>query len=152
MQGQLSSQVIFVFTRTNAVLGDYLCNPLHLKHFNINCFSLHMNGQQIPTMVLHLNFVVFEANYMRSYMQRHNEARIAFCDDDIAINYAAFGRSSTLFIIDITADLPYAEHTDPTWPRNLWEEVCSGAAIEHLITSLTCIQPVPSDAQLNYKC
>ena len=85
-------------------------------------------------------------------MQRYNKVKTAIRDDDIAISYTAFGRCSTVFIFAITADLPYAEHTDPTWPRNLWEEVCSGAAIEHLITSLTCIQPVPSDAQLNYKC
>ena len=78
--------------------GDYLFNPLHLQHFNINFFSLYADGRQIPTKVLQLNFIGPEANYVRSYMQIHSGVGMAFHDDDNAIIYTAFGQGSTVFI------------------------------------------------------
>ena len=57
-------------------------------------------------------------------MQMHSDVGTAFCDEDSAISYTAFGQGS--FVFDLTAHLSNAEHTEPTRCGSLWAKVHFG--------------------------
>ena len=106
--------------------------------FNINFFSLYVDGRQIPTKVLQSNFVRPEA--MRSYMQMHSGVGMAFRDEDNAKSYIAFGQGSTVFMFDLTVNLPNAEHTEPTRRCSLCTEVHFGAPVANPITCFVHVE------------
>ena len=95
MLEQLSHWVVFCFTRTNAIYGNYLLTMLHLQHFNINFFSFYVGGRQIPTKALQPNFAGNEADYVRSYIQMYSGVGTAFRNNDNAISYTPFSQEST---------------------------------------------------------
>ena len=125
---------MFFFVATNAVHGSYLHNPLHLQHFNINFFSLYVDGRQIPSKALQPSFVN-APDYVRSYMQMQSAVGTAFRDDDSGLSYYDFGHGSTVFVFDLTADLANSEHSEPTKRGSLRAEV---RFAPQLPTTVTC--------------
>jgi hypothetical protein len=134
MLGQLPRRIMFFFVATNAVHGSYLHNPLHLQHFDINFFSLYVNGRQIPSTALQPAFGN-QTDYVRTFMQMHSGIGTAFRDADCSISLYAFGHGSTVFLFDLTADLSNEEHSEPTKRGSLRAEVRFGTALP---TAVTC--------------
>ena len=132
--GQLPRRIIFFFVATNAVHGNYLLNPLRLQHFNINFFSLYVDGHQVPSTALQPSFRD-NTDYVRSYMQMQSAVGTAFRDDDSGLSYYDFGHGSTVFVFDLTADLANSEHSEPTKRGSLRAEV---RFAPQLPTAVTC--------------
>ena len=131
--GQLPRRVVFFFVGTNVVHGNYLLNPMHLQHYNINFFSLYVDGHQIPSTALQPSFVD-RPDYVRTFMQMQSGVGTAFRDVDCGINYYTFGHGSTLFVFDLTADLSNGTHSEPTKRGGLRAEVRFGTQTPHAVT------------------
>ena len=133
IQGQLPRRITFFFVGTNAVHGDYALNPLHLQHYDINFFSLYVNGRQIPSTALQPAFGV-NSDYVRTFMQMQSAVGKSFRDEDSSISFYAFGHGSTVFAFDLTADLANGEHSEPTQRGSLRAEVRFGEPLPHAVT------------------
>ena len=107
---------------------------MHLQHFNINFFSLYVDGHQVPSTALQPSFRD-NTDYVRSYMQMQSAVGTAFRDDDSGISYYGFGHGLTVFVFDLTADLANSEHSEPTKRGSLRAEV---RFAEQLPTAVTC--------------
>ena len=121
------------FVGTNAVHGNYLLNPLHLQHYNINFFSLYVDGRQVPSTALQPAFGE-HTDYVRTFMQMQSAVGKSFRDEDSSISFYAFGHGSTVFVFDLTADLANGEHSEPTQRGSLRAEVRFGEPLPHAVT------------------
>jgi hypothetical protein len=131
--GQLPRRVVFFFVGTNAVHGAYALNPMNLQHYNINFFSLYVDGRQIPSTALQPAFVQ-NPDYVRTFMQMQSSVGTAFRDIDCGITYSSFARGSTVFAFDLTNDLSNGPHSEPTKRGGLRAEVRFGAQTPHAVT------------------
>ena len=105
--GQLPRRLTIGFVRTDALIGVYHRNPFNFHHFNINFFSLYINGQQLPSRALVPDFGDGTTDYVRSYMQMSSALGYAFANQDCGISYSDFKGGSTLFAFNLQS-----EHTD----------------------------------------
>ena len=62
-------------------------------------------------------------------MQMESGLGTSFRNYDNGISYKAFGKGSTVFLFDLTADQSNGKHTDPTRHGNLRDEVGFGVAL-----------------------
>ena len=131
--GQLPRRVLFFFVRTDAVHGNYALNPMHLQHFDINFFSLYVDGQQHPSTALQPDFGD-TLDYARTFMQMQSAVGSAFRDNDCGLTYKAFGSGSTVFVFDLTADLSNGFYSEPTRRGGLRAEARFANPTPHAVT------------------
>ena len=63
--GQLPKRIIIGFVDNKSFNGDKSYNPFNFKHYNINLFSIYVDGTQIPSKPLQPNFK--ENLYVEAY-------------------------------------------------------------------------------------
>ena len=59
---------------------------------------------------------------------------VFFYLDNCSTSYNIFGHGSTVFVLDLTADLSNAEHSEPPNHGSLWAEVHFGNQLPHAVT------------------
>lgn len=101
--GQLPKRIIIGFVDNKAFNGDKKYNPFNFKHYNINFFSLYIDGTQIPSKPLQPNFK--ENLYADAYHTLYSGTGIHFSNQGNNISRESYAQGSCLFAFDLTPDL-----------------------------------------------
>ena len=112
--GPLPRRLTVGFLRTDALHGSYHLNPFNFHHFDINFFSLYVNGKQIPSRALQPEFTGDNAEYTRTYMQMSSSIGHAFTNQDCGLSYKDFKGGSTFFVFNLNAELTDGDHIETT--------------------------------------
>ena len=134
--GQLPRRITVGFVRTDAIHGLYNLNPFHFQHFGINFFSLYINGKSVSSRALQPTFEGQNSDYVRTYLQMSSALGHAFTNQDCGISYNDFRNGSTLFVLNLNAELTDGEHTEVMKRGSVRIEVRFGAA---LVNPITCL-------------
>ena len=112
ISGQLPRRLTIGFVRTDALIGSYERNPFNFQHFNINFFSLYINGQQLPSRALVPDFREGTTDYVRSFMQMSSALGYAFANQDCGISYDDFKDGNTLFVFNLNSEQTDGDHIE----------------------------------------
>lgn len=103
--GQLPKRVIVGFVDNRAFNGDRKYNPFNFKNYDINFFSLYVDGVQIPSRPLQPNFSKNAPLYVEAYQTLFSGTGIHFLNEGNSINRENYANGYTLFAFDLTPDL-----------------------------------------------
>lgn len=102
--GTLPARIIMGMVDNGAVRGDQTKNPFNFDHYNINSACCYVNGEPVPRVPYKPSFKTGSSSYQREYVSLfHNIGKMnphPFCD----LTFKAFGKGSTLFCFNLTAD------------------------------------------------
>ena len=99
---QLPKRIIIGFVDNKAFNGDKLYNPFNFKYYNINVFSIYVDGTQIPSKPLQPNFK--ENLYIEAYHTLFSGCGIHFLNQGNMISRESYAKGSCLFAFDLTPD------------------------------------------------
>ena len=136
--GQLPKRVIVGFVDNRAFNGDRKLNPFNFKNYDINFFSLYVDGVQIPSRPLQPNFSKDEPLYVEAYHTLFSGTGIHFLNEGNSISRNDYADGYTLFAFDLTPDLSAncAGHWNLVKHGSLRLEVRFARALS---TSVNCI-------------
>ena len=109
--GQLPKRIIIGFVDNKAFNGDKSYNPFNFKHYNINFFSIYVDGTQIPPTPLQRNFK--ENLYVEAYHTLFSGCGIHFFNQGNMISRESYAKGSCLFAFDLTLD--YSANSTSHW-------------------------------------
>ncbi|XP_025159939.1 uncharacterized protein F54H12.2-like [Harpegnathos saltator] len=104
--GQIPKRIIVGFVDNKAFNGARHLNPFNFQHYGINCFSLYVDGTQIPSRPLQLKFSGNEILYAEAYHTLFSGTGIHFLNETNSISRKDYSAGYTLFAFDLTPDLP----------------------------------------------
>ena len=110
--GQLPRRLTIGFVGTDASNGAYHENPFNFHHFNINFFTLYINGKQLPSRALSPDFANNTTDYVRSFMQMSSGLGHAFANQDCGVSYSDFQGGNTLFVFNLNSEQTDGEHIE----------------------------------------
>lgn len=101
--GTVPRRIICGFVKNQAYNGHRLSNPFNFEHFNINYFSLSIDGLSVPARQLQPNF---EDNlFVESYHSLFTGTGVFFLNQGNCITRESFKGGYCLFAFDLTPDL-----------------------------------------------
>lgn len=100
--GQLPKRIIVGFVDNKAFNGDSTTNPFNFKHFNMNYFSLFVDGRQIPSKPLQPNFK--ENLYVDAFYTIFSGSGIHFSNQGNGISRENYAKGHTLLVFDLSND------------------------------------------------
>ncbi|XP_067398652.1 uncharacterized protein F54H12.2-like [Emydura macquarii macquarii] len=98
--GQLSKMLVLGFVDNDAFSGSYAKIPFHFKHYDINFVALYVDGEQIPTKPLQLDFKA--GRCMREYMNLVQMAGKHMKNHVLLNDRVEFAQGYTLFAFDLS--------------------------------------------------
>ena len=103
--GQLPKRIIFGMVSNAAFNGDLKRNPFNFQHFNLNYFSLYVDGEQVPSKPLQPVFKTDESKYIMAYHSLFSGTGIQFTDAGNEIDRAEYPEGFCLMAFDLTPDM-----------------------------------------------
>ena len=134
--GQLPRRITIGFVRTEALSGAYNRNPFKFHHYNINFFSLYINGKQLPSRALSPDFGDDNTDYVRSFMQTSSGLGHAFSNQDCGLSYGDFRGGNTLFVFNLNSELTDGEHIERAKRGSVRLEVRFSQPLPHPISCI----------------
>ncbi|XP_060100397.1 uncharacterized protein F54H12.2-like [Heteronotia binoei] len=108
--------------------------PAGSRHYDINFFTLYLDGEQVPTKPLQLDFE--GGNCVREYMQLVHAAGKHMKDRSLLVNREEFTQGYTLFAFDLSPHQECADHYSLIKTGNLWAEVQFARALPHTVNMI----------------
>ena len=145
VMGQLPNLIIFTMVSNEAYTGDRKKNPFNFQHFNMQQFSLNING--IPTPIQPIEFDFRESNGIvstRGYNTLFKGTGIHYFDKGHQITKKLFDNGAFLLAFDITPDHGYNDLC-----TNLIKQGSiriEGRFSEPLAESVTCLMYMEFDS------
>ncbi|XP_033210723.1 uncharacterized protein F54H12.2-like [Belonocnema kinseyi] len=102
--GQLPERIIIGFVENDAFNGHRSKNSFNFRHFNINHFSLYVDGMQISSKPLQPDFSKGKL-YIDAYYTLFSETEIHFMNEGNNIDRLDYANGYCLFAFDLTPDL-----------------------------------------------
>ncbi|XP_053882755.1 uncharacterized protein F54H12.2-like [Malaclemys terrapin pileata] len=125
--GQLPKMLVLGFVDNDAFSGSYTKNPFHFKHYDINFVALYVDGEQIPTKPLQLDFKA--GRCVREYMNLVQTASKHMKDRSLLIDCEEFAQGYTLFAFDRSPNQECSDHYSLIKTGNLRAEIRFGKAL-----------------------
>lgn len=109
VMGQLPNLLIFAMVTSKSYNGTRDKNPFNFQHFNLQRFSLSVNGTQIPSQALEFDYSNRE-NIMstRGYNTLFNGTGIHYYDKGHQITKDLYDNGHFMLAFDLTADRSYS--------------------------------------------
>ena len=101
--GQLPTRIIVGMVANAAFNGSYGTNPFHFETFGLNFASFHVDGQQIPGVMLTPDFESGE--YIRVFHTLFSGTGIHYSDSGNEISREDYDKGYALMALDFTPDL-----------------------------------------------
>lgn len=101
--GQVPKRCIIGFVSNSAFNGNLVLNPFHFQHFNMNSFSLYVDGHEIPSKTLQPSFST--GLIASTYHTLFSGSGIHFHNEGNAISRSNYGGGNCLLCFDLTPDL-----------------------------------------------
>lgn len=102
--GQLPKRVIVGFVSNTAFIGNYKTNPFNFQSFNVNFFSLYIDGRQIPSKPLQPSYSGSN-QFVHAYHTLYSGTGIHFMNDGNSIPREHYAKGNCLMAFDLTPDL-----------------------------------------------
>lgn len=102
--GQLPKRVIIGFVTNSAFIGNFKHNPFNFQHFNINFFSLYIDGRQLPSKPLQPDHTG-KNQFVHSYHTLFSGTGLHFMNDGNNIPREDYALGNCLMAFDLTPDL-----------------------------------------------
>jgi hypothetical protein len=103
--GQLPNTIIFCMTENAGYSGKRSKNPYNFKHFDINQFSLYVNGVAVPSLALETSFSEDALCFTRAYHTLFSGLRINHSDKGHQITKSMFNNGFFMLAFDLIPDL-----------------------------------------------
>lgn len=108
VMGQLPNLLIFAMVTSKSYNGSRDKNPFNFHHFNLQRFSLSVNGMQIPSQALEFDFLNKNAVMStRGYNTLFNGTGIHYYDKGHQITKELYDNGHFMLAFDLTADRSY---------------------------------------------
>ncbi|CAH0393902.1 unnamed protein product [Bemisia tabaci] len=137
VSGQLPTRIIMGMVSNTAFNGDVTLNPFNFQNFGLDFASFHIDGQQIPGVILTPNFDSEE--YIRSFHTLFSGTGIHYSDSGNEIDRTEYKNGYGLIALDFTPDLE--AHIKSHWSLvrhgSLRIELRFKAALAEAITVIT---------------
>lgn len=134
VNGQLPTRIIVGLVSNAAFTGSITTNPFNFETFGMNYVSFHVDGQQIPGMILTPDFDNNE--YIRAYHTLFSGTGIHYSDSGNEISRSDYQEGYALIALDFTPDLE--AHVKSHWSLvrhgNLRLELRFKAALANAVT------------------
>ncbi|KAG8239560.1 hypothetical protein J437_LFUL019252 [Ladona fulva] len=108
--GQLPKRCIIGFVTNSAFNGTVTRNPFNFQHFSMTHLSLYIDGQQIPSKPLQMDFTNDRLHVM-AYHTLFSGTGIHFLNEGNAISREAYPHGYCLTAFDLTTDLSSNLHS-----------------------------------------
>ena len=108
--GTLPKRIIICFVKNKSFNGDKALNPFNFQHFNINYLSLYIDGMQIPSKPLQLDFGE-RKQYIEAFYSLFLGTGLHNLNQGNGISREAYNNGYTIFCFDLTPDLSASEGT-----------------------------------------
>lgn len=105
--GDVPTEIIMGFVKSEAYSGSYQTNPMVFRHFDINHLEVSLDGISVPTPALKPNFGI--GDYADSYLRLFKDDE----DQNLAIEYTSFPEGNTLFRFDLQSHVSKHSFTKP---------------------------------------
>ena len=115
--GQLPKRVIIGFVTNTAFNGGSKLNPFNFQHFNMNYFSLYVDGEQVPSKPLQPKFSSPEESVL-NFHTLFTGTGIVFSDAGNGIDRISYPHGYCLLAFDLTPDLASSATTHWNLVRN----------------------------------
>lgn len=102
--GQLPKRVIVGFVGNSAFIGNITNNPFNFQHFNLNFFSLYIDGRQIPAKPIQTDFNTSK-QFIHAYHTLFSGTGIHFLNEGNDISRNTYADGNCLLAFDLTPDL-----------------------------------------------
>ena len=111
--GQLPKRIIIGFVDNRAFNGNRTLNPFNFQHFDINYFSLYIDGVQVPSKALQPHFTGNAPSYIETFQSLYTGTGIHFLNEGLGINRYNYAAGYYLTAFDLTPDL--SAHCNSHW-------------------------------------
>lgn len=101
--GQVPKRCIIGFVSNSSFNGNFALNPFNFQHYNMNSFSLFVDGHEIPSRTLQPSFS--SGMIASSYHTLFSGTGIHFHNEGNAISRTDYGNGYCLLCFDLTPDL-----------------------------------------------
>jgi hypothetical protein len=116
----------------DAFNGTYAKNSFNFKNYNITTMGLTVNGESLPGKPLQLRFdggrdyiSAFQTLYAGTHKMFENQGNGIDRDENVS--------GYTLFVFDLTPDLCFGDHAQPSINGNVSIECHFGGALDNAI-------------------
>lgn len=103
--GQLPKRVIIGLVSNKAFNGDFKSNPYNFQNYNVNFFSLYIDGVQIPSKPLQPDYTEGKETSILAYHTLFSGTGIQFLNMGNSVSRSEFSKGYCLMAFDLTPDL-----------------------------------------------
>jgi hypothetical protein len=136
VMGTLPKRVLFTMIKNTDMLGTINSNPFNFQHYNLQHFSMFVNGRQYPNGGLTLD-MSHEKTSVLGYRTLFEGSGVHHSDSGIQVTHDLYKSGYFMLLFDLTPDLAASEgHTSPTESGNLRFELKFAKALPDAITCL----------------
>ena len=134
--GPIPKRLLFAMIDNKHFLGSTNTNPFKFNHYDMDSFSLYVNGKQIPSGGLHLN-TVNEKGSVMAYRTLFEGTGIRHSNAGLQISHAMYVNGYFMLLFDLTPDHGASEgHTSHPDSGNIRIEAKFKKALP---TATTCL-------------
>lgn len=136
--GQIPKRCIIGFVDNSAFNGNFKENPFDFQHFNMNFFSLYIDGQQIPSKPLQPTFNTSKNLHTLPFHTLFSGTGIHFLNEGNDISLSDYPNGYCLLAFDLTPDLSASNssHWNLIRHGSLRLEVRFDAALEKTVNCI----------------
>lgn len=102
--GQIPTRLVFGMVDTDAYVGKRAKNPFNFKNNKMSSFALYVNGTQIPSEAIEMDFTHNNIT-ARAYSSLFQANGILHANEGNAVTMEQFTNGYTLLAFDLTSDL-----------------------------------------------
>ena len=99
--GPIPKRLLFVLLDNTDFLGSLASNPFKFHHFDMNYFTLYINGRQISSGGLHLD-AGREKGTVMAYRTLFEGSGIRHSNSGIQVTHASFVNGYFMLLFDLT--------------------------------------------------
>lgn len=103
--GQLPKRIIVGLVSNKAFNGDFKSNPFNFQAYNVNFFSLYVDGVQVPSKPLQPDYKSDNELSVMAYHTLYSGTGIQFLNQGNNISRTEFAKGYCLMAFDLTPDL-----------------------------------------------
>jgi hypothetical protein len=134
--GKLPKRILFTMIKNTDMLGTLDSNPFNFRHYDLQHFSLYVNGRQYPNIGLNLN-MDHEKTSVLGYRTLFESSGMHHSNSGLLITHDLYIKGYFMLLFDLTPDLAASEgHTSPTESGNIRVELKFGKSLPDAITCL----------------
>ena len=138
--GTIPKHLLFVMIDNTEFLGSLTTNPFRLHHFDMNYFTLYINGKQIHSGGLHLD-TAREKGSVIAYRTLFVGSGVRHSNTGLQISHASFINAYFMPILDLTPDHGASEgHSSHADIGNIRIEVRFSKALPAATTCLLYLE------------